>query len=470
MSSNEPGRPAPLPRPSVREWIAVFVTGSAFFMTVLDTSIVNLALPVVARDLQLSLVGLQWVVDGYTMVFASFLLGAGALGDRYGAKRLFLAGLALFAFASGFCVLAQGSMTLQVARLLQGLGAAMLLPASLAVLSHTVKDPKRRMRAISAWAAAGALGMALGPVIGGISVEFFGWRSIFAINIPVGFAGFWLAFRHLDDIPAGRRGRFDLLGQAFAVLSLCALTYTLIQSNHDGLIASTTICSAILFVVGTTAFLLTETFAKEPMLPLGFFRFQGFGSTAAVGLLHNIGIYGLIFVLSIFFQQLRHAGPLVAGLMFLPLTGALAAGTRIGSKLLQAYGPAWVLVGGHLAASIGALAGAVLGVTEDQTLLSIALVAIGLGAGVTTPAMSVSILDSVDRSHSGLASGLLNAARQTGSVIGVAVLGALVEEPATASGTRAALFAAAIALAAAAIVALWRATQEIPLAAMSKNP
>jgi MFS transporter, DHA2 family, methylenomycin A resistance protein len=186
MSSNEPGRPARSPRPSVREWIAVFATGSAFFMTVLDTSVVNLALPAVARDLQLSLVGLQWVVDGYTMVFASFLLGAGALGDRYGAKRLFLAGLALFAFASGLCVLAQGSMTLQVARLLQGLGAAMLLPASLAVLSHTVKDPKRRMRAISAWAAAGALGMALGPVIGGISVEFSAGEAFLRSIFPSG--------------------------------------------------------------------------------------------------------------------------------------------------------------------------------------------------------------------------------------------------------------------------------------------
>ncbi len=209
-----------------------------------------------------------------------------------------------------------------------------------------------------------------------------------------------------------------------------------------------------MFLASTAAFLLTETVVEKPMLPLGFLSRPAFASTALVGLLHNLGIYGTIFVLSIAFHRLLGTDPLRTGLMFLPLTGGLAVGTRLGSRVLRSWRPQWPLAAGHFIAAIGAFSLAEIDMSGWEILLAAPLMTIGLGAGTTTPAMNVAILDSVDRSQAGLASGLLNGARQCGGVIGVAVLGALIGEPVTFAGARSAFLAAAGALALAGIVAI----------------
>ncbi len=212
------------------ERLAVLATSTAFFMIVLDTSIVNLALPSIGAELGSPLTGLQWIVDGYALVFACLLLSAGSLADRHGAKRVFLAGLAIFTFSSALCCMAPTTMTLQAARVLQGIGAAFLLPTSLALLNHAVAEPGRT-QAISTWAAAGALGIALGPLLGGFLVEALGWRSIFAVNLPVGVAGFWLTLRHLPESAQSGIRSLDPIGQAFAITALGALTYALISAG-----------------------------------------------------------------------------------------------------------------------------------------------------------------------------------------------------------------------------------------------
>ena len=212
---------------------AVIATGAAFFMIVLDTSIVNLALPRIKDVFQADLTSLQWLVDGYALVFASLLLNAGALGDRYGAKSVFTSGLSLFCVASAACGLAPSLASLQFARAVQGVGAALLLPNSLAALNHTVEDPNRRKAAVAAWSTAGALGVALGPLVGGILVQYLDWRSIFLVNVPVGLVALWLARRHVASGSRQAHREFDLIGQGLAISTLAVLTYWMISVGRS---------------------------------------------------------------------------------------------------------------------------------------------------------------------------------------------------------------------------------------------
>ncbi|MBV9201682.1 MAG: MFS transporter [Alphaproteobacteria bacterium] len=433
---------------------AVLATGIAFFMVVLDTSIVNLALPRIAYTFQAGLTTLQWLVDGYALVFASLLLGAGALGDRYDAKRVFVAGLVVFSAASAACGLAPGIASLQCARIVQGIGAAMLLPNSLAALNHTITERNRRTAAVSAWASAGALGIALGPVLGGVLVQWLDWRSIFLVNVPVGLIGVWLSRRHISGGPVQSHRALDPFGQILAVATLAGLTYWLIGVRHWHLLSPTALLLGLGSLLLGAAFLAVESRQQRPMLPLDLLVQPKLGWVALVGLLHNVGIYGLIFVLSLSFQQLRGMTPLAAGLLFVPLTLTLAVGTRVGARVLRHSGPSGPLVWGHGTAALGAGALTAIGLGHGSMAILLPLCAIGTGAGVTTPSMSLMVLDAVERERSGLASGILNSARQIGGVIGVALLGVLLGEPASAHGARSAALAATIALACASVLAV----------------
>ena len=434
--------------------MAITATGAAFFMIVLDTSIVNLALPSIREAFHANLTSLQWLVDGYALVFASLLLTAGALGDRYGARRMFMLGLALFSGASAACGLAVGMTSLQAARVIQGMGAALLLPNSLAALNHTVRDGRIRSAAVAAWASAGALGIALGPVLGGLLVQFIDWRSIFLINVVIGGLALGLAARHVASGPRLVGREVDLMGQILVVAALGAGTYSLIALGHPGPASRPALASAGGALLLAGAFLVVETRHAQPMLPLDLLLKSPTGKVALVGLLHNIGVYGLIFVLSLSFQQLRAMSPLGAGLSFVPLTLALAVGTRVGARLLDRHGPRKPLLWGHGLAAVGAAALAIVGLGHGLVGPALACCAIGAGAGLTTPAMSLAALDGAERRRSGLASGLLNSARQTGGVIGVAILGALLGDPATLHGMRLAAMASMLAFLCASAVAI----------------
>jgi MFS transporter, DHA2 family, methylenomycin A resistance protein len=435
------------------EFAAVVATGAAFFMIVLDTSIVNLALPRIKDVFQADLTSLQWLVDGYALVFASLLLNAGALGDRYGAKRVFTLGLFLFSVASAACGLAPNLGSLQIARAIQGISAALLLPNSLAALNHTVKDADRRKSAVAAWATAGALGIAVGPLAGGVLVQYLDWRSIFLVNVPVGLMALWLAKRHVAPGSRYAQREFDLIGQVLAIANLAVLTYWIISVGQSHELSFITIGLGLLVLLLGVTFLGVEARQPKPMVPLDLLFRPSLGNVAIVGLLHNVGIYGLIFVLSLAFQELRGMTPVGAGLLFLPMTLTLAIGTRVGAKLLSMSNPFGPQIWGHAASALGAVALAVLGFDHVTVAVAIPLSIIGLGGGITVPSMNLSALDSVERERSGLASGILNSARQTGGVIGVAILGALLGGPATATGATLAATAAAIALAGASLLA-----------------
>jgi MFS transporter, DHA2 family, methylenomycin A resistance protein len=412
-------------------------------MIVLDTSIVNLALARIGAELHSDLATLQWLVDGYALVFASLLLGAGTLGDRFGAKATFTCGLLLFTFASAVCAMAPSIAALQICRIVQGIGAALLLPNSLAALNNTFADQQRRSKAISAWASAGALGVALGPVLGGFLVETFGWRSIFVVNVPVGVLALWLTQRHITENLHDRSSSPDLAGQLLAIATLATLTYALIGISHATSATVSPLAAAMACLVFGLGFIVVESRKTSPMLPLPLLRRRTLGPVALVGLLHNLAMYGLIFVLSLSFQRIRGLTPMSTGLLFLPMTLALATGTVIGEVILRIYGPFYALIRGHLVAVLGSLALASVGQDLAPASLAVPLAIIGAGGGITTPAMNVAVLGSVESNHSGLASGILNSARQAGGVIGVALLGALLGEPATSAGARTAEFVAA---------------------------
>jgi DHA2 family methylenomycin A resistance protein-like MFS transporter len=435
-----------------RERLALLATSSAFFMVILDTSIVNLAIPRIAGELGAGLSGMQWIIDGYALVLASLLLTAGTLGDRYGAKRIFLCGLILFTVASALCGVARSLAELEAARTLQGVGAALQLPTSLALLNHAVREPTRRTRAVAGWAAAGAIGIATGPIVGGVLVEAFGWRSIFLANLPVGLSGAVVAWRAIADTPAAHGRALDLAGQLLAVAALALATYAVIEGGRSGL-SREIIAAGLGTALLVLAFLAVESRAAEPMLPLSFFRRGAFSATVAIGLLHNFGVYGQIFVLSLAFQSGHHEMPVAAGLSLLPLTVSIAAGVRLGGRVVARFGAMALLTAGHALACLGALGLAAAGLGVGSAELMCLLVPMGIGIGVTTPAMNLAALDSLGRERSGLAAGALNTGRQIGGVFGVAVLGALLGSPLTDAATQRAFPVAGLALGLAALCA-----------------
>jgi DHA2 family methylenomycin A resistance protein-like MFS transporter len=408
-------------------WIIV-ATSFGFVVSQLDVTIVNVALANMGDSLHASVSGLQWVVDAYALMFASLLLSAGALGDRLGAKRLYIAGFVLFAAASLGCGLAPNAAVLVGARAIQGIGASALVPPSLALLTHACgDDPKQRARAIGLWTAAGGISIAAGPVAGGFLIGWFGWRSIFLVNLPLVAIGIALTWRYVAETPRNGHGHhLDLRGQALAVLALIGLTGAIIEAGPRGWNDPLVLVSFAGGVAAATLFLIAEARSDSPMLPLSFFRNRTFSATVAVGTAVNLSYYGTIFVLSLYLQQARGYGVIAAGLAFLPLTATFILSNIAASVLVGRFGSRLPMAGGFLLASGGYL---LLRILDDQTpywLMVPGFLLIPLGMGTGVPAMTTALLSSVERKFSGTASGVLNTARQAGGAVGVAGFGALV--------------------------------------------
>jgi DHA2 family methylenomycin A resistance protein-like MFS transporter len=430
--------------------------GAGYFMVIMDATIVNVSLPNLERGLHTGLAGLQWVVDGYTLVFASVLLSAGALGDRLGAKRVFLAGLGLFVVTSVACGLAWSVWALVAARLVQGLAAALVVPASLALIRAAHPDRAARARAIGAWGVSGGIAAASGPVLGGLLTGAFGWRAVFFVNAPVGVAAVVLTARAVPS-PEGRPDRaLDLAAQVAAIVGLAALAYGLIEAGQAGFSSARVIGPLSLFAAAALAFALLERAVADPMLPPSLARIPTFAFANGVGVLMNIGFYGLLFVTSLSFQEQRGYPAALAGLAILPLPGLAAIASYLGGRVTGRAGSRPPMALGMAIAAASSLA---LGVVADArtpyALLAPALAGVGFGTALAMPAAVAAVVESAPGDRSGLASGVLNASRQAGSVIGVALLGSLVADgTAFGGGVRASLVAAAVAFAGAGALAL----------------
>jgi DHA2 family methylenomycin A resistance protein-like MFS transporter len=389
---------------------------AGYFTVILDTTAVNTALPSLRADLGASVADLQWVVDGYTLAFAALLLSGGALGDRLGARRVFAIGLAGFVTTSAVCGLAPSVATLVGARVLQGVAAAILVPASLALVQASSDSSAGRARAVGAWGAVAGIAAASGPVIGGALSSAVSWRVVFFVNVPIGLAA--LAMVHgARDAPRHPARRLDLAGQLLAVVALAALTVALIEDLPEALAVA---------ALAAAAFVAVERRVAEPVLPLGLLRAPGFAGGTLIGLLMNLGFYGQLFVVNLLFQEQRGLSALHAGLAILPEGICVSLGSLLSGRLTaRAGGPRPTLVLGLGLAAAGLVGLAVLGADAPYAALVAPLAATGLGMSLTMPAATTAVVEAAPGGRAGLAAGVINASRQVGGVIGVALLGGL---------------------------------------------
>jgi len=407
----------------------IAATSFSFVVTQLDVTVVNVALPRIAENLSVHVAGLQWVVDAYTLPFAVLMLSAGVLGDRFGSRLAYLIGLAIFGAASLACGLAPNAATLVASRAAQGAAAALLIPSSLALLSHAAADDHAlRARAVGLWTAAGSVAIAAGPVLGGLLVASMGWRSIFLINVPLCAVGAVLTVKSVSPAAQTEAAthHLDPAGQLLAILSLTGLTYSVIEFRPLGFHHPLVVGGAILAVAAGIGFYFAETKSSEPMLPLGIFRLPNFSPSVAFGTIMNLTFYGMIFVLSLYLQQARGYSALGTGLAYLPLMCTFIVSNVASGMVGARTGPRLPMIVGSAMALVGYVMLSRLGPATPYWAMLIPFIVIPGGMGFAIPAMMAGVLSSVDRTRSGTASAIVNAARQTGGAIGVAIFGALI--------------------------------------------
>lgn len=394
-----------------------------FFIITLDALVVSVALPAIRDTLGGGVTGLQWVVDGYTLPFAALLLLAGTLSDRIGAKRTFGIGLVLFTMSSAACGLAPSLGLLIVARIAKGTGAALMTPASLALIGEAFPDPSAKARAIGLWAVGGAVASAAGPLVGG-ALTVVSWRLIFLVNLPVGAIALWL----LAGVPTSRcrESPLDWAGQAVAIVSLTTLTYGLIEAGAAGISDPKVVFALILALASAIAFLVFESRSKHPMVPIKMFQSYAAITTIAIGFAFMAGFYGMVFLVSLFLQEQRGLTPFQTGLAFLPVTGMSFVMPILAARMAEWFSPRIPIVIGLAAMAAGLIALSLIADTAPISTIIAMMVPVGLGGGLAMPSATSVLLNTVPASHSGTASGVLNTSRQVGGAIAIAAFGALI--------------------------------------------
>jgi EmrB/QacA subfamily drug resistance transporter len=404
------------------------------FMTYLDSSALNVALPTIHRDLHAGVADLQWVADAYLLVLAGLLMLSGSIGDLLGRRRVLTTGLLLFTLGSALCSVAPTVGALIAFRMAQALGGCLLVPASLSIVRQVFGDPAERARALGLWSAFFGLGVAAGPIVGGALVSSVGWRSVFWINIPIGLTTWQLARRKVPESRAERPRAFDPAGQVLMIVVLAAITFGVIEWPAAGL-ASPVIVGA--FCVGgaaLVALLAVERHRAEPLLEAHFFRSPPFSAATAVAVTSFLALSGFLFVNTLYLQDVRGDSALVAGASILPTTAAMAACSVVAGRLLGRFGPRVPLaLGGACIAAGGSL---LLDLGPHTALLRLfaSYAVLGCGFGLVNPPITQTAVSGMPAERAGVASAIASTSRQVGNVLGVAVMGSLVG--ATTLGTR----------------------------------
>ncbi|MEN4921170.1 MFS transporter [Achromobacter spanius] len=406
-------------------WVPLITLAIGFVMAMLDVTVVNVALPSIALQFDVPLTDLVWIVDGYTLTFAALLLVAGALADRYGARTIYLAGLGVFTAASLLCGLAPDSATLIAARMLQGIGAALFMPSSLSLLTHAYDDEQVRNRMLAAWSAIVAVAGASGPLLGGVLIHQFGWRGIFLINIPLGLAGLWLARSRIA--PAPRRPRaLNPASHLLGVVALTALCYALIQGNAYGWTSAPIAATAALCLAAVVLLVRRERRHPEPIIPRALFATPQFAAANGVGFLINLAAYGQLFLLSLFLQQARGADALQTGIQLVPMLAVFSIGNFASGRVSGRWNVSASLLGGvSLAAAMSATGIFVFSPGIAYWPFAIVIALANLGVGIAVPAMTSIVMQVSGKQHANSAAAALNANRQSGALVGVAVMGAI---------------------------------------------
>ncbi|MFJ8026888.1 MFS transporter [Streptomyces sp. NPDC096311] len=469
--SPQVGAVSPPPRTTsgARPALAAVLLG--FFTIMVDAMIVNVALPSIGRGFDSGMTGLQWVVDGYTLAFAAFLLSAGAVSDRIGARQAFAAGLGLFVVASAVCAIAPNLGVLVAARLVQGAGAAVVVPSSLSLLRETFPDPAARARAIALWGVGGSVGAAAGPVAGGL-LTLVDWRMIFFVNLPVGAVAL-LLLRRAQPSPR-QEVPFDWIGQVAAVATMGALTYAVIEAGADGFGTGRVLVAFALAIVAAAVYLVAQVRGRHPMTPLPLLRSRIMSLSVAIGFALNVGFYGMIFLLGLYLQQVHGLSALATGVAFLPMTVLTAFMGPVAARLATRFGARMPVISGQSLITAGLLAMVALPATAPVWLTVLLMVPVGAGGAMAVTALTALVLEKVPAERAGVASGVLNAARQLGGALAVAVFGALVaDRTGFVSGLHTSLLIAAAVVAVSVVATVLlrtRAPHQTPAASTDAGP
>ena len=410
---------------NAREKVIVLLTMCfALAMAMLDNTVVNVALPRISEDLGAGVSELQWIVDGYVLAFASLLLTGGILGDRYGRKKMFLLGLAIFTLASAACGISSSTGQLIAARAIQGVGAALLMPGTLSIITVTF-PPQERARAIGLWAGMSALALALGPTVGGYMVEHLGWESVFFLNVPIGIVAFLVATRTVRESVSEVQRSLDFGGLALGTSALFLVTYGLIEANEKGWSDPLIVGSLVLSAVCTIAFLVYESRNPHAMMPLSFFKIPAFSAGNTVAFSVSLGMFATFFFMSLYMQTIRGYSPFEAGVRFLPMTVMIIVTAPNAGKYAQKHGSRIPMTYGLVLAGLGLLAFSLVDVTTSYWIMLPIFVAMGHGIGATMAPMTAAVMNAVGHERAGLGSAMTNTSREVGGVFGIALLGTI---------------------------------------------
>jgi EmrB/QacA subfamily drug resistance transporter len=408
-----------------RRLLVLAICSMSLLVVSLDNTILNVALPSLQDDFHSSLSGLQWTIDAYLIVLASLLILSGSTADRIGRRRVFQTGLALFVAGSVLCSLAPSLGWLVGARIVQAVGGSMLNPVAMSIITNVFTEPRERARAIGVWSAVVGLSMAMGPIVGGLLVDSVGWRSIFWLNVPIGLAALTLTALFVPESRAPRPRRLDPLGQAFMIVLLGSLTYSIIEAPGRGFGDPAVYGAAILALASLAGFVRHALRAPEPLIDLRFFRSVPFSGATVIAVSGLAALGGFLFLNTLYLQNVRGMSALQAGLYLLPMAAMTAATAPLSGRLVGGRGPRLPLqiAGGTMLAS-ALLFAAFDAETRDVTLFT-AYVLFGIGFGMVNSPITNTAVSGMPRSQAGVAAAVASTSRQVGQALGVAVIGAV---------------------------------------------
>lgn len=427
-----------------------------FFVVQLDVSVVNVGLGALKAAFDTNLTGLQWVINSYALTFSALLIFGGSCGDKLGAKPVFVGGFIVFTLSSLGCGLAGSMVQLISFRCVQGLGAALMIPTSLTLLRLNFTNPEQRKAAVALWGASGGIALAAGPVLGGRMIEHLGWRSVFLINIPLGLLAIALTLRYTPASPKVEK-RIDVYGQVTIALALALLTYGLTEASERGwsLIPLSVLALSCLVLL---AFVLIEQRVAAPMIPVRLARNTVLIAMMLTGSVINFTFYGVVFVLSIYFQTIVGYDAVRTGLAFIPLTAVMTLSSLASARLGRHFSALRIMTLGTGLQVCGFLILSRISPDSASWMLDSALIIVGIGSAATVPSMNNTMLAAVTQQDAGIASGLMSSARQVGGVLGVAIFGLLIahaERPAFTQGMSTSMLLCVAALALCLVTNLW---------------
>ncbi|MEV6343692.1 MFS transporter [Actinoplanes sp. NPDC051851] len=417
-----------------RRYLVLAICCMSLLIISLDVTIMNIALPSIREDLGASVSGLQWTVDAYTLVLASLLVLAGSTADRVGRRRIFQTGLALFTAASLLCSLAPNLPMLIAFRVLQAVGASMLNPVAMSIITNTFTEPRERARAIGVWGAVTGFGMAIGPVVGGFLVHGLGWRSIFWVNVPVGVAALVLTTLFVPESRAPKPRRLDPVGQLLVLALLATVTYGIIEGPAAGWASPEIVGCFALGAAALTGLLRWEPRRPEPLIDLGLFRSPPFAGATLIAVCAFAGLGGFLFLNALYLQETRGLSALEAGLYTLPMAGSVALFSPLSGRLVAARGTRLPLQLAGAGMALGMLPLTWAGAETPAWQLFAGYLLFGIGFAMVNTPITNTAVSGMPRERAGVAAAIASTSRQVGSALGVAVIGAVLASGSTHAG------------------------------------